>query len=671
MDTLFQHSYFPSIKALKFASKATFSALLSIYIAFLLDLDQPYWSAMTALIVAQPQAGMVLSKGLARLVGTLVGTVLSVIIMGTLSQVPLLFLSIIAIILTASVAFASIIRSAWSYAFVMIGITVTIILVPNIGSPVSIFDYASSRCIESCIGIVVSSIVFAIIWPINTHDLLIQDADQTIHLGFSTAIKSMKGEEFNDTFLQSLSNIMAVDAQREHAAFEGHKGQNSADAILGMCQHILSILSLARSIYRDKKALSSQDWAIVTPWIDATIEALEHGRRANINVVLKSLDEYIADENILYSQAVNITLHRIQLLLKHALRARRFLHSARKGLPIKLMNEHSLSQHRNYTLGLLFGCRASLAFILTIVLWFVCGWSLQQAIIPLAISAIICSLFANRENAQAVVQTYFYGSIYAVISGLIICIYILPYASNVWMLFLVMSAPVFVFSMIALSPKYSCYSALPIVFFMFMQPDNYVRESAEFLLNKSVGLLIGTGIATLAIHLITIDVPYWHGKIMKNLILKDLIRLIYRPLNNSDTWFNARMADRLILLAKHKDVIEKHTKYSWQNAIIALDLGDEIFFLRSMLKHYPELNVEASIYFESVTRVLKDQPKKCGFEILESATQRLNRQIALIENPKKAMTLQSATRQLQKIWSNWCQLNEKERKNGNSRNFNR
>lgn len=671
MDTLFQHSYFPSIKALKFASKATFSALFSLYIAFLLDLEQPYWSAMTALIVAQPQAGMVMSKGVARLVGTLVGTVISVVIMGTLSQVPLLFLSVIAIILTASVALASIIRSSWSYAFVMIGITVTIILVPNIGSPVSVFDYASSRCIESCIGIVVSSIIFAIIWPINTHDLLIEDADQTIHLGFSTAIKSMRGEQFNDTFLQSLSNIMAVDAQREHAAFEGHKGQNSANAILGMSQHILSVLSLARSIYRDKQGLTPKDWGIVTPWIDETIIALEHGRRANLNKVLKSLDAYIADENITYSQSVNITLHRIQLLLKHALRARRFLHSARKGLPIKLMNEKSLSQHRNYTLGVLFGLRTSLAFVATVVLWIVCDWSLAQATIPLAISAIICSLFANRENADVVVKTYFYGSIYAVIVGLIICIYILPHANQVWLLFLVMSAPVFIFSMMALAPKYSCYSALPIVFFMFMQPDNYVRESAELLLNKSVGLLMGTAIAALATQLIAIDVPYWHGKIMKKLIQQDLIRLIYRPLNNSDTWFNARMADRLILLAKHKDVIEKHTKYGWQNAIVALDLGDEIFFLRSMLKHYPELNVEASIYFETLTRVLKAQPRRCSFDTLEAATQRLDRQILHINSAKKVMTLQSATRQIQYIWGNWCQLNEKERKNGNSRNFNR
>lgn len=666
MNVSLHQSYFPSSKALKFAFKATLSALCSLYIAFLLDLDQAYWAAMTALIVSQPQSGMVLSKGLARLVGTLVGTVLSILIMGTLSQVPVLFLLAIALILTISVAASSIIRSAWAYSFMMTGITVTIILVPNIESPASIFDYAASRCIESCIGIVVSSVVFALIWPINTHKILIENADQTIQLGFSSAIKSMRGAPLDDTFLQSLSNIIAVDAQREHAAFEGHKGQNSSDAILGMCQNILNVLSLARSIYRDKRALTHKDWEIVTPWIDATILALEQGHRSNINQVLRELDLLINDESIKYSQSLDITLHRIQLLLKHALRARRFLRSARKGLPIKLINEKSLAQHRNYTLGILFGLRAALAFTSTALIGYLCGWSLPYTITPLVISAIICSLFASREDAESSSTIFFNGSVYAVLIGLVLSVYILPEAQNVWMLFLVLSVPIFVCSMIALIPKYSVYSLLPITFFVLLHPDNYVRDSTEILLNQSLGLIIGVGIATLSIHLISINVPYWHGKIMRNLILKDLIRLIYRPVQNADTWFNARMADRLILLAKHKDVIEKHSDYSWTNAILALDLGDEIFFLRNILRDYPHLNIEASLYFEALTKVLKEQHTEYGPETLNEATQRLNKCILHIANSKKAMTLQSATLQIQTIWNSWYQTNEAATINGHS-----
>ncbi|GAA5095907.1 FUSC family protein [Wohlfahrtiimonas larvae] len=663
MHAIFKNSLLSSIPALKFATKATLAALISLYIAFLLDLDQPHWAATTALIVAQPQAGMVLSKGLARLVGTLIGTALSIVIMGAFAQMPMLFLLAIAAVLMLSVTASTIIRSAWSYGFVMIGITVAVILIPNIESPTSIFNYATSRCFEISLGIVISSIIFAVLWPIETHKMLIQDANKTIHLGFSSAIKSMKGEALDDTFLQSLSNIIAVDTQREHAAFEGQKGKNSAQAILGMCQNILNVLSLARSINRDKQTLSPDEWQIIAPWIHQTIDALEQGKRSNINQVLIALHPILQQK---HDQSINITLHRIYLLLRHALRARRFLHSARKGRPIRLVNESSLSQHRNYTLGILFGLRSALAFMTVAMIWLAAGWSLINAIMPLIIGAIICSLFAGRENAERISLIFFNGSVYAVIIGLIINIYILPEANGFIMLSLALGIPIFVCSMMALIPKYFVYASLPISFLMLIHPDNHLLFSTEFMLNQSIGLLLGTAIAAVSIHLIPINMPYWHGKTMKKLILRDLTRLIHRPLHNSNTWFNARMADRLILLARHKDIIEKHAKYRWQNAILALDLGDEIFFLRRILKYYPQLSPTSTEYFKILSIALQNEAITEHLEKLELATQSFNMQISQIALPHKADILQTATVQIYQIWLTWCQLTMKEELNGNS-----
>lgn len=666
MNTFFQHSIFPSQQALKFALRATLSSLLSLYLAFLFDLDQPQWAATTALIVAQPQSGMVLSKGMARLLGTIVGTVLSIIVMSMFSQTPLLYLLAIACILMLSVMAYTIIRSAWSYGYVMIGVTVAAILVPNIASPTTIFDVAVLRCLEISLGIIVSSIIFSTIWPIKTQQLLINNADQTIQLGFNTAIKSMKGEALDDIFLQSLSNIVAVDAQREHAIFEGQTGQNSARAILGMCQNILNILSLSRSIYRDKQHLSDADWRMINPWIQQTIHALEQGKRSDIHKVRQALELALHNESSQYTQATLITLHRIQLLLKHAIKARRFLHSARKGKPIHMINERTLSQHQNYTLGILFGLRSAFAFMAVASTWLLFGWSLTNATMPLLMSAIMCSLFAGREKADRISILFFIGSFYAVLLSLFLNIYILPNIDDFIMLACALGIPMFICSIISLNPRYFFYASINISLLMLISPNNYSIVSTEYLLNQSIGLLLGTGIAALVIILLSINMPYWHGKTINQLISQDLSQLITRPLHNANSWFNSRMADRLILLARHKVLMEEYAEYRWQNAMIALDLGDEIFFLRRVLKYNPELNCAAQPYFKTLKQLLKMNNDTDQLKLLALSTQTFSEHIQTAHHQNQAIILQDTLRHIQNIWHAWYHLNQQEETNESS-----
>lgn len=665
MKTFLQFSYFPSMGSLKYAFKATVATLLALYVALLMNLDQPSWAATTAFIVAQPQAGMVFSKGLTRLVGTVVGTVISIIVMVFFAQIPILVLLSVALILMISVAASTVLRSAWSYSFMMTGITAAIILVPNLESPTIIFDYAMARCLEISLGIIISSLIFGLIWPTKTHPLLIQEADKSLQLGFASAIKSLQGIALDEAFLQSLSNIIAIDTQREHALFEGRTGRNRANAILGMSQNILNVLSLARSIYRDKQSLSAEDWATIEPWITQSITALENKNRTETHHLLKSLQNTLYKKNN-YSEATHITLHRIQLLLKHALLALRFLHSARINRPIKLINEGSLSQHRNYRLGIIFGLRSACAFLSVATLWYLTGWSLVNALMPLTMSAIICSIFAGRENAGRIALMFCKGSIYAVIISLILNIYLLPDANNFEMMAIAIGVPIFICSLTALNPKLFVYSSLPINFLMLIRPDNHLSYSVEYVLNQSLGLILGASIAALCIHLIAINMPYWHSKILKNLILKDLIRLIDRPIYNSNTWFNTRMADRLILLARHKESIEKYSQYRWKNAVLALDLGDEIFFLRRVLLHHPQLRDATTRYFSTLSKTLKSNPDDKDLVLLEDATQDLNQKILASESQNHAQVLLAATSQIQKIWLTWCQTNNKEEMNGTS-----
>jgi uncharacterized membrane protein YccC len=65
---------------LLFAIRLWASVCLSLFAAFWLGLDRPYWAGGTAAIVCQPQLGASLRKGWFRIIGTIVGAVVIVVL---------------------------------------------------------------------------------------------------------------------------------------------------------------------------------------------------------------------------------------------------------------------------------------------------------------------------------------------------------------------------------------------------------------------------------------------------------------------------------------------------------------------------------------------------------------------------------------------------------------
>ena len=173
----------PNLPALQFAIKTLLGGGVALWLALRWGLEQPAWALMTAFIVAQPLSGMVLQKGLARLLGTLVGTLMSVLFMGLFAQTPWLFLLALALWLGLCTASSTLLRSAWSYSFVLAGYTVAIIALPAISHPLGIFDQAVARCTEISLGIICATASSALLWPLRVERQLADQARSAWHSG--------------------------------------------------------------------------------------------------------------------------------------------------------------------------------------------------------------------------------------------------------------------------------------------------------------------------------------------------------------------------------------------------------------------------------------------------------------------------------------------------------
>src|SRR5258708_34975673 len=82
---------------LLFGIRLSASVCLALFVAFALDLDNPFWAGASAAIVCQPQLGASLRKGWFRMIGTLVGATMIVVLTAWFPQDRIGFLGFLAL----------------------------------------------------------------------------------------------------------------------------------------------------------------------------------------------------------------------------------------------------------------------------------------------------------------------------------------------------------------------------------------------------------------------------------------------------------------------------------------------------------------------------------------------------------------------------------------------
>ena len=141
------------------------SVCLALFVAFWLQLDNPFWAGTSAAIVCQPQLGASLRKGWFRMIGTVIGAVAIVVLTACFPQDRIAFLALLALWGGICAFVATVLRNFASYAAALAGYTAAIVAADTLGatggaSP-DVFMLAVFRASEICIGIVCAGIVLA------------------------------------------------------------------------------------------------------------------------------------------------------------------------------------------------------------------------------------------------------------------------------------------------------------------------------------------------------------------------------------------------------------------------------------------------------------------------------------------------------------------------------
>lgn len=140
----------------KLAFRAALASVLSMIVAMMLHLDNPYWAAITAVSIIQPEISATLGRCVDRCLGTIAGAAVGYFGAGFVAD-HLVFQLIAASAVAFGVYGAE--RSAHGYAVLLGAVTVILVMFGALEAPDSALKLAVYRSLEIMVGVCVAYLV--------------------------------------------------------------------------------------------------------------------------------------------------------------------------------------------------------------------------------------------------------------------------------------------------------------------------------------------------------------------------------------------------------------------------------------------------------------------------------------------------------------------------------
>jgi uncharacterized membrane protein YccC len=141
-------------------TRQSLATALAIVVAVLVSvsagLDQPYWAAISVLVVSNVDRTALFTKGVLRVAGTVLGIVAGYYTALSIEGRP--FAQLFVILVVAALGTYARRRSAYSYAWFYAAISFLLVMVCSLTTPEELYPFARNRCYEIVIGVVAATI---------------------------------------------------------------------------------------------------------------------------------------------------------------------------------------------------------------------------------------------------------------------------------------------------------------------------------------------------------------------------------------------------------------------------------------------------------------------------------------------------------------------------------
>jgi len=500
-----------------FVLKTTIAVLLAMGISMRLELGQPVTAMVTVFVIMQPQTGMVLTKSLYRICGTLAGTLASLALLGLFAQERVLFLSGLALWVGVCTAGAALYRNFKSYGFTLAGYTAAMISLPLVMQPTGFFDYAVNRATEVVIGIICAGIVSEVVLPrsLGVGIVKTMEARYDQFVGFARAMlsASMTPREIDRMHLQFVGNVVTFESLRSSAFMEASEIRtcdlrlrrlNSdfmemSTTLHSLCQLLNRLRNAGAPAARTLTALNASLAEALAPEgepASGTESARQTARRlADFRAGLPEREEMIRHQYRNDSSSeVNLDIETALELVRRLVREIHDYTRTYASLMEKPGNEQPddvrFAPRTDPAVALLAGARAMVVTLLVAAFWIASAWPVGASAVMMA--AIGSALFAPAPDPALALKTALLGVLAGFVAAFLCKFFVLTSLDGIGQLFIGMAPFLMVGTYLALNPKLAMTGLGYSTMFCFMvSPANRMQYDPVIFVNFGSALIFG------------------------------------------------------------------------------------------------------------------------------------------------------------------------------------
>jgi uncharacterized membrane protein YccC len=583
---------------LLYALRLWAAVCLALFVAFWLELDNPFWAGTSAAIVCQLQLGASLRKGWFRMTGTVVGATTIVLLTACFPQDRIAFLVLLAFWGGLCAFAATVLRNFASYSAALAGYTAAIIAADNLGATggasSDVFLLAVTRASEICIGIACAGIVLA------GTDL--GGAQRRLAESFASLAAEIMGR-FGRMLALADAQLPDTKAERREFVRRVIALDPIIDQVLGESSHVrYHSPKLQTAIYGLFGALDG--WRGVATHLSRLPEA---ARRQGAHIILRSLPSelrseagspvlWIADPLALRrvcEEAVRTLIvlpadtPSLRLLADETAKVLAGMLQVLDGLALLVDAPHHPSPGaRGFRLSepdwlpaLINAARAFLAIGAVELFWVATAWpNGASAIVFVAVLVLLLS--PKGDLAYGGSLAFALGIAGAVVCAAAIKFAVLP-ALQTFPAFCAALGLFFLpagFAM-AVSRQPIVTAVLAAMTFNFnplLAPTNEMNYDTMQYYNSALAIVVGCGVAPLAFWLLPPLSPALRVRRLLAFTSRDLRRLAIAPVLPTPDYWESRIYSRLTALPDQATPLQR------AKLLAALSVGTEIIGLRQM-----------------------------------------------------------------------------------------
>ncbi|MGQ3675381.1 FUSC family protein [Xanthobacter sp. TB0139] len=390
------------VPRLAFTLRTMLAACLALWVAWLLGLEHPQWSAMTVWAASQPTRGQLAEKSFFRFAGTVSGVVAGVILVMISVDRPYLLVGGLAIWTGLCAGIGNVQRGFVSYGTLLAGYSAAMVALLDTGNPAQhVLVLGTDRLLTVLTGVVAAFIMGWLLTPKGAEDPLAARMRRLT----ARLLRDLAGEErapASQAELQAaLSEIAAIDELLEPSSAGGLRPRRAVRASRAVLNANMSVLFWLNRAETEQGGEGPQG-----------ILSLHHAQPALQAALLRGAQ---ALEACAPSETVRLALTEAADAAEGPLRdhlrglASALEQQAGTELAADMADGAMVVLHRDWTGAWQAMVRTFLAMLAMGALWLTTGWS--SGPYTLLGLAVMVSLFSTFDNPALIMRPVFFGQL--------------------------------------------------------------------------------------------------------------------------------------------------------------------------------------------------------------------------------------------------------------------